>query len=59
MSGGLELMAPAAGAPSQFFRRCLSTWLGADDGEWDWLVYPQTERVKAMMNAAPRCPSDQ
>ena len=39
----------ADGAPSQFFRRCLARWLGAEDGEWDWLTYPQRERVGAMM----------
>jgi diadenosine tetraphosphate (Ap4A) HIT family hydrolase len=43
-----KLIGIATGAPSQFFRRCLSRWLGADDGEWDWLVYPQLERVKRM-----------
>jgi diadenosine tetraphosphate (Ap4A) HIT family hydrolase len=49
-----HMIAPATGAPSQFFRRCLATWLGAELGEWDWLVYPQNQRVLAMMRHAPR-----
>lgn len=49
-----HMIAPATGAPSQFFRRCLATWLGAERGEWDWMVYPQIERVTAMMHHAPR-----
>lgn len=47
-----DMIAPATGAPSQFFRRCLATWLDAEHGEWDWLVYPQTRRVTAMMRHA-------
>lgn len=43
-----EFIGIATGAPSQFFRRCLAKWLGVDAGEWDWLVYPQVERVKSM-----------
>ncbi|WP_304454786.1 hypothetical protein [Nocardiopsis sp. YSL2] len=38
----------AAGAPAQFFRRCLASWIGAEEGEWDWLTFPQTDRVQRM-----------
>lgn len=48
-SGNSDMIAEATGAPSQFFRRCLAAWMNAEDGEWDWLVYPQPERVTDMM----------
>jgi diadenosine tetraphosphate (Ap4A) HIT family hydrolase len=54
IGGDMEMIAPATGAPSQFFRRCLAAWLGAEQGEWDWLAYPQTERVKEMMSLDQR-----
>lgn len=44
-----QMIGHAANAPSQFFRRALAQWMGADDGEWDWLTFPQVERVKLMM----------
>ncbi len=45
----------ATGAPSQFFRRCLATWMGAEEGGWDWLTFPQTDRVHRMsMNLTTR-----
>lgn len=37
------------GAPSQFFRRAMAQWLDAAEGEWDWLLFPQVERVKEIM----------
>ncbi|WP_143086286.1 HIT family protein [Amycolatopsis saalfeldensis] len=43
------LIAEATGAPSQFFRRAMCTWLGADSGDWDWLVFPQEERLARML----------
>ncbi|MBE2997211.1 HIT domain-containing protein [Nocardiopsis sp. HNM0947] len=39
----------ATGAPSQFFRRCLTTWIGTEKSAWDWLVFPQAERVQRMI----------
>ncbi|WP_433683363.1 hypothetical protein [Nocardia sp. CA-119907] len=36
-------------ARSQFFRRHLAAWLGAEPGGWDWLVYPEIERVQGMI----------
>ncbi len=36
-------------ARSQFFRRHLAEWLGAESGSWDWLVYPEVERVRGMI----------
>ncbi|MFI6369084.1 HIT family protein [Nocardia sp. NPDC050630] len=36
-------------ARSQFFRRHLAEWLGAEAGSWDWLVYPEVERVRAVI----------
>jgi diadenosine tetraphosphate (Ap4A) HIT family hydrolase len=41
----------ATGAPSQFFRRCLAAWMGAEEGEWDWLTFPQVDRVHRMSTA--------
>ncbi|WP_231493884.1 hypothetical protein [Nocardiopsis sp. CNT312] len=38
----------ATGAPSQFFRRCLASWIGAEEGAWDWLTFLQTDRVHRM-----------
>lgn len=43
------LIATATGAPSAFFRKALVRWLGAEPGEDDWLVYPHTERLRAMI----------
>jgi diadenosine tetraphosphate (Ap4A) HIT family hydrolase len=36
-------------APSGFFRKSLAAWLGADPAEHDWLVFPQIERLRAMV----------
>lgn len=36
-------------AKSQFFRRHLAKWLGVEDGGWDWLVFPELERVTSMI----------
>lgn len=44
-------IAPATGAPSGFFRKALMTWLGGDPAEHDWLVFPQVERLRAMVSA--------
>jgi diadenosine tetraphosphate (Ap4A) HIT family hydrolase len=52
--GHRHLVGEATGAPSQFFRRCLAAWLGAEDGEWDWLTFPQLERVTAMLATSLR-----
>lgn len=41
----------SAKAPSQFFRRHLARWLDADKGGWDWLVFPEKERVRDMIDA--------
>ncbi|WP_017615052.1 HIT family protein [Nocardiopsis salina] len=46
---GQDWIGQATGAPSQFFRRCLATWMGAEEGTWDWLVFPQAERVQRMI----------
>lgn len=46
---GQDWIGQATGAPSQFFRRCLATWMGAEEGSWDWLVFPQAERVHHMI----------
>lgn len=48
-SGFSKMIGAASGAPPQFFRRCLAAWLGAEEGEWDWLTYPQAKRVKRMI----------
>ncbi|WP_435107201.1 HIT family protein [Nocardiopsis synnemataformans] len=45
---GQDWIGTATGAPSQFFRRCLASWMGAEEGEWDWLTFPQTDRVHRM-----------
>ncbi|WP_017601177.1 HIT family protein [Nocardiopsis lucentensis] len=45
---GQDWIGTATGAPSQFFRRCLASWIGAEEGEWDWLTFPQTDRVHRM-----------
>ncbi|WP_150246286.1 HIT domain-containing protein [Nocardiopsis quinghaiensis] len=45
---GQDWIGTATGAPSQFFRRCLASWMGAEEGEWDWLTFPQTDRVQRM-----------
>lgn len=44
-----DMIATANRAPSQFFRRGLATWMGADPGGWDWLTFPQRERVAHMI----------
>ncbi|MEU6997289.1 HIT domain protein [Nonomuraea sp. NPDC046570] len=46
-----SMIAPAHNAPSAFFRKALVSWLKADEGEHDWLVYPQTERLRGMIEA--------
>lgn len=43
-----QMIGVAKGARSQFFRRCLASWLGVPDGEWDWFVNPQFDRVRRM-----------
>ncbi|WP_285732710.1 HIT domain-containing protein [Nocardiopsis sp. ATB16-24] len=45
---GQDWIGTATGAPSQFFRRCLASWMGAEEGEWDWLTFPQADRVQRM-----------
>jgi diadenosine tetraphosphate (Ap4A) HIT family hydrolase len=45
---GQHWIGTATGAPAQFFRRCLASWIGAEEGEWDWLTFPQTDRVQRM-----------
>lgn len=49
-AGGQSYLADATGAPSQFFRRTLCDWLGAPPGAWDWLVFPQLERSRLMLD---------
>ena len=53
-----EMIGSAAGAPSQFFRRALATWLGQPAGEWDAMLYPQKTRVKLMMEMKPLLSGD-
>ena len=36
-------------APSGFFRKSMMRWLGEDPDQHDWLVYPQTERLRSMV----------
>lgn len=48
-SSGGDFIGNSSAARSQFFRRHLAQWLGAEDGSWDWLVYPETTRVRAMI----------
>lgn len=47
---GNDYMGNSADAPSQFFRRHLARWLGADYSSWDWLVFPETVRVRHMID---------
>ncbi|MFK4299144.1 diadenosine tetraphosphate (Ap4A) HIT family hydrolase [Arthrobacter sp. GAS37] len=49
-TAGGSYLAPATGAPSQFFRRSLCEWLGTDADGWDWLAYPNVERLANMIN---------
>lgn len=49
--GDGDYVGNSSGAPSQFFRRHLADWLGTDKGGWDWLVFPERERVKNMIEA--------
>lgn len=37
-------------APSQFFRRHLAGWLEAEEGRWDWLVFPEIDRTRKMIS---------
>lgn len=46
-----SMIAPASNVPSQFFRRALVNWLGAEEGEYDWLVFPQVERLRSIIAA--------
>lgn len=55
--GHRHLVGEATGAPSQFFRRCLASWLGAEAGEWDWLTFPQLDRVAHMLSALRQSPA--
>jgi hypothetical protein len=48
-SEGGDYIGNSASAPSQFFRRHLARWLEADEGVWDWLVFPEVTRVKKMI----------
>lgn len=42
-------IASANGAPSAFFRKALTSWLGGKLGEEDWLVFPQIDRLRTMV----------
>lgn len=44
-----SMIAPAIKAPSQFFRRSLVQWLDEEEGSWDWLVFPQSARLRVML----------
>ncbi len=44
----------SAKAPSQFFRQHLARWLEAEVGGWDWLVFPEKERVRGMIETFSR-----
>ncbi len=44
-----SMIATANQAPSAFFRKALVAWLGGEPGEHDWLVFPHTERLQAML----------
>lgn len=46
---GRHLLGNLRGVRSQFFRRHLVEWLGGDPGGWDWLVFPERERVFSMI----------
>ncbi|MGK8558261.1 hypothetical protein [Nocardia gipuzkoensis] len=48
-TGGQSYIGNSRQARSQFFRRHLAEWLGAEAGSWDWLVYPEVERVREMI----------
>lgn len=46
-----SFVGPATGAPSGFFRKSLMSWLGGDPAEHDWLVFPQIERLKSIIES--------
>lgn len=46
---GQDYIGNSRQAKSQFFRRHVARWLGAEPGGWDWLVYPEVERVRGMI----------
>lgn len=44
-----DYISTAEGAPSQFFRRSLTSWLEVESDTWDWLVFPHVERLRRMI----------
>lgn len=48
-SADMQLIGSAAGAPSQFFRRALASWLGDQTEEWDAALFPQKDRLTQMI----------
>jgi diadenosine tetraphosphate (Ap4A) HIT family hydrolase len=44
-----SMIATARNAPSAFFRKALTQWLSIDPGEHDWLVFPQAQRLRRMI----------
>ena len=47
---GGDFVGNSSGAPSQFFRRHLTSWLKAEKGSWDWLAFPEESRVRNMIS---------